>query len=254
MTNKRSLAKNQWTPDQLEEKLQEQLYFVRSSCSAIDSGIQIEAIRLAVSLRTLLHHTLKRDGTPNSSALLNMLGLRETIQWVDQSIQNRAYFNDGMLEISITAHLGNGNNISIAPTSQDGLVDIQSMHGIPSNVPAFLSHDHRDQLVSFEEWWNHRFIATPDGLLMSRADLVLEIANTDGGSHVDSIGLRNHYARLKNEGHGLYWSNSGHPSDMIAPSDMRPALGDAAALSVRHIAHEVLLTLTLHGVVESPYG
>lgn len=254
MTNKRSRAKNQWTSEQLHEKLLEQLYFVRSSCAAIDSGTQFEAIRLAVSLRTLLHHTVKKNGTPNSSALLQMLEIRDGLEWVDLSIQNRKYFNTGMLEISFEAELENGERVTLPPTSQAGLFDLEDRSGVPTNIPAYLTRDHRNESVSFDEWWKHRFISTPGGTLMSRSDLVLEVANTDGGSHVDSVGLLQHYSRLKLEGHGLFWSNSGHPGDIIAPPDMQHAMGDAAALSIRHIAHEMLLTLTRHGITESPYG
>lgn len=254
MTNERNQSPEPWTAEQLREKLDEQIYFLRSSCAALDSGVGIEAIRIAIALRILLHLTFKKDGSFLSRALLDMLGYRDGITWMDQSIQGRKYSNTGDFQIWIEAELENGETESFPLAKQDGLADLDIIEGRPSYVPAFLIADRREQFVPFEQWWKTRFIDTPDGSILSRRDLVLDVANKDGGGHIDSFGTSHDYARLKAEGHGLFWSSDAEEAAVAIAPTLQRAVGDVTAASIRHIAHELLLTLSHHGVIEAPYS
>jgi len=72
-----------------------------------------------------------------------------------------------------------------------------------------------------------------DGSETSRRDLILAVANTDGGTHVDPV-LDDKYANLSRR-NSLAWRSSGPRGDA-------PLEGPEKA-AVRQIAHEVLKSL-----------
>jgi hypothetical protein len=87
-------------------------------------------------------------------------------------------------------------------------------------------------LVPFHEWWSRIIFRNPEGQALSRKDLVLAVANTDGGAHVDPD-LDETYAKLRDESLGWIFAKE------ATHCRVRPA--ELAA--VRQIAHEVLKTL-----------
>lgn len=248
MTNKRSRQRSSWTSEQLHVKLQEQVYFLLSSCASIDNGIHIEALRLASTLRTLLHHTLYRDGTAKSHALLEMINCRESITWVDKSIKGRDYFFNGIFDIQIEAVDTDGETHFFPLSSQDGLADIMIVDGVPTYVPAFRSPRITSRFCAFSVWWEMPFISTLDGTLLSRKDLVTHMANSDGGSHIDARGPQADYDYYKRSGHGLFWSNDPHAASEIDATMQKPS-GDVISASLHHMAHEVVATLRAHNIV-----
>ena len=46
---------------------------------------------------------------------------------------------------------------------------------------------HRFRWLSFQAWWDAVVIETPKGLTLSRGELVLSLAEQDGGTHVDPV-------------------------------------------------------------------
>ena len=84
---------------------------------------------------------------------------------------------------------------------------------------------------SFDNWWNMVIIRDYEGRQLTRKDLVLEVANRDGGAHVDS-GLSETYYSISRK-HSLSWTfyKNNEPPE--------PVRGIEQA-SLFQIAHELL--------------
>jgi hypothetical protein len=65
---------------EIEDHYREQMQFLRSSAAAYDAGDSTEALRLAVSLRVLLHDT------PQSTSILTQLGVKTDLAFVDTAL------------------------------------------------------------------------------------------------------------------------------------------------------------------------
>jgi len=192
----------------LERNLSEHLRFLLSSAQAYDNGFEGEAKRLAVSLRVLLHDT------PMSKSLLGQLG-RKNLLFLD------------------TCSPFNPKNL----LSFHGLVMIRvgtsEAHFIPhlDDFPPSV----KPRMIGFEEWWNAIIIVDNNRNEMSRKDLILTMADQDGGAHVDP-NLNQVYANLSREnslGFNFFNQNGEKP------------IKGAELASVRQITHEFLNTIDL---------
>lgn len=83
----------------------------------------------------------------------------------------------------------------------------------------------------FQKWWARIIFRNPEGQGMSRKDLVLAVANQDGGAHVDPT-LDITYADLRE--HSLRW--------VFHSEATHYQVRNAELAAVRQIAHEVLKT------------
>ncbi len=101
---------------------------------------------------------------------------------------------------------------------------------------------------TFQEWWSRYVLRDHDGARFTRKDLVLTLANKEGGAHVDPE-LEREYVRLSRENSLQYYYSVGG-TDMPWPNDPVPH-------TVRHVAHELLKALNA-GVPEAqvarPHG
>jgi hypothetical protein len=93
----------------------------------------------------------------------------------------------------------------------------------------------RAEKIAFKIWWNGVFvIKDKDGQTFTRKDLVLNIANTDGGAHIDPK-LDVAYANLSRF-NSLGWK--------VFRCDIEGDFTNSPVLpSIRQITHEVLKTL-----------
>ena len=198
------MADYQQSREELEGHLADQLQFLQSSADAFDRGFDGEAKRLALALRILLHEHKKV-----SRALLGQLGLLGQ-QFVSTAIPHET------------------DNIS----SHGGLIMV-GMKGPETSYIAMLDEVPVVRKLSFDEWWNEIVFVDVAGATHSRRELVLSIADQDGGAHVDPT-LNETYARLSRE-NGLGWTVSDGSESKPIPKPERAA--------VRQIAHEVLRTL-----------
>lgn len=188
---------------ELEGHLGEQLGFLQRSAHAFDEGYRAETKRMAITLRIILH-------TRRYPSLLKQLG-RDEIDFLD------------------TAHEFNPANL----LSTHSLICLSIRSGQVSYLAAFDSRQ-TQRRTPFKNWWSSVIFADQDKRQMTRSDLVLTIADQDGGAHVDGQ-LNAVYAAISRE-NSLGWrSNS-------ATGDEQPILG-AEQASIRQIAHEVLRTL-----------
>ena len=86
--------------------------------------------------------------------------------------------------------------------------------------------------VDFDTWWNEVVFVDKKGREMSRKDLILSVADQDGGAHVDPV-LNESYAELSRR-NSLAWRTKGSQGDV-------PIEG-AEKAAIRQISHEVLKT------------
>jgi len=195
----------------LQELLQEQIGFLERSCAAFDDGYIDEAKRIAVVVRVLLHDT------SNSHSLFMQLG-----------------YKDYML-------------IDTCPSLEENIPEkiFQAGLAIPSlkgYVPRYEVFSTVNPLwVGFEKWWNNPVIKTKDRTY-SRRELVLLLANKEGGAHVNST-LTAHYEKLKHEGSGVSISLEGeNPKPMTKEEHT----------CLRQIAYELLESLSAIQEGEAP--
>lgn len=193
------------TDEELKNHLNEQLHFLESSCDSYDNGNHAEGKRIAATLRTLLHDT------DNSTSLTNHL-----------QIKNQSF-------LSTCSQFSEDSGVKI---SQKGLISIfLGDNGENFFVP--LDDAPEKKNLQFDEWWNECILIDQEGNLFSRKDIVLDIANKDGGSHVDKE-LKPEYANL---------SRNNSLGNMTHKDGEWVALKTPELASVRQIGHEVLKTL-----------
>lgn len=161
------------TQEDLDANLIEQLAFLESSASAFDNGFAGEAKRLAVTVRVLLHDT------PKSTSLLTLLGKKEA-KFVD------------------TAAPVNEQNV----LSHSSLVQV--LVGPSGSTPLpLLDEGPFNRQINFDPWWNGIVFVDKDKNEFSRKDIVLTLANKEGGAHVDTT-LDRKYTDLR-KNNSLNW-------------------------------------------------
>lgn len=145
------------TDQELRSHLNEQIYFLKSSCHSYDSGYEFEAKRLAHTIRILVHKT------KTSHALLSQLN-----------------FIDKM------------NFLSIADPTQypklipgQSLLCFQRIGGGEASHDPFKENVPWQQWVDFQTWWHMPVIKSPNKHDFTRKDIILNLSNKQGGSHVD---------------------------------------------------------------------
>jgi len=197
----------QRSKDELKKELREQLLLLRHSCQAFDGGLEAVGKHLSLSLRVLLHHHGR------SRALLDQLGLRS------------GRFLDSAGPLNPRNLLTECNLVGMRMTSEGAsYLALVSMGGGPLPL----------RPTPFVEWWNEPVLKDNRGRKFSRRELVLNVADTDGGAHVDPE-LEEKYMALSRE-NSLGW--------VFTNGDVQSALSGRPELAcMRQIAHEVLSTI-----------
>jgi hypothetical protein len=205
---------------ELLEKLNQQIGFLERSNKAFDAGDLDEALRMALHVRVLVHQTNK------SHALVNQLGLENTLTWVD------------------TAGLPRPGNLSstsglthMKMTIGSGVEYVAMLGNYPPNAILTRSGQSiaRGSRIPFDGWWTNTVIKDSEGTEFSRRALVLALANKEGGAHVDPVTDADYEALAKSN--SLGWSVK------IGDEDPRPMTEDPVPPSMRQISYEVLESL-----------
>jgi hypothetical protein len=201
---------------QLIELLNEELYFLINSAKLFDSGHIYESKRLATTTRVILHKTEGCPKNPQKCSLLHHLG-KEDIGFLDTTFpytpENRvAYLG------SIVMGISTDSVDYVAPLS-----DVQNK-----------------KWISFSEWWNENPIfQTPDGEnRYSRKDIALNLANKEGGAHVDPH-IQENLEKMRTY-YKEQWKVKGTKQKIIENSFKLPF--DYVAM--RQIAYELIETLS----------
>jgi hypothetical protein len=238
------------TASSLDEQLKRQLKYLDNSSLIYDQGDHEEAIRLAVTLRVLLHDTT------NSTSLLRHLGIKDKLDFVDTGI------TPARLEIAMTAWRDPQHPelriASISPSDAgllniarngDGTFGYVPTLGAPRFHPKAWQNAAAISSQKFKPWWTEGLVQDSNLKSFSRKNLVLIMANQDGGAHVDHQ-LDTDYTNLCNDDLGNqmveYYTEAGAEPlyDISSPDLQLPSVrNNVAYASVRQIAYEVALTL-----------
>jgi hypothetical protein len=185
------------------------------SAESYDSGHSDEARRLALSVRVLLHDTARQV------SLLTLAGLKDAI----------TYF-DTVSEVDPRQHGSHLGLLALLMPFADG-------KALPPRVDARLDslpNSPKPEMASFDEWWNGTAIRDDLGNTFTRRDIVLFLADQDGGAHVD-VRVDPKYLRLAS-GEAGSWRPTGPDA-----SEFTQGIELATA---RQVAHELLVTLARH--------
>lgn len=193
--------------DELQRELAEQLDLLRHSCRSFDGGLEIVGKHISLSLRVLLHHQ------GNSRSLLEQLGLRS----------GRFFDSAGPL---------NPKNL----LTECNLVSMRIGESGADYLPLLaIGLDQRPmRAIQFADWWNNPVMKDKSKRTLCRRELVLNVADTDGGAHVDPE-LEEAYMAISRENSLNWFVNDG--KTLSFPKG-RPELA-----CMRQIAHELLCTL-----------
>lgn len=226
-------------------RLGEQLAFLDASADAYDRGIESEAIRLAATIRVLVH-----DGRPPSRSLLSHLLVRDRLPWTDTAAG----------EIRESA-LSVGSGLSMMRMSTDGS-GTSSFQPLLGQLPPERIHP----AAAFVDWWNDPVLTDADGTSYNRRSLVLWVTNKEGGAHVDE-NLPASYVALRREnsigitqvpvphvnGSGLGFSIASTATGITRQRlDGLPLENSCVLANIRQIAWELRDTIRRHLVLAAP--
>ena len=205
------------TQAELNTHLQERLRFLESSSGRFDAGDSAEAMELALSLRILLHDKGQSD------SLLGSLNLK-SIKFYDTAFDYNSNNHASYAGLIAVAHVRGSEPKYIAP------LDELPVKIIPQ--------------LDFDVWWNKPvFVVFIDQKTrqFTRKELILDVADQDGGAHVDQM-IEKSYAELSRQ-NSLGWSFSTKEKEQL--------LGNPVPFAIRQIAHEVLKSL-IPGYTKKP--
>lgn len=180
-----------------------------------DDGNQEEAVNLAIHTRALLHSTGKNE-SPISQLQIknNIFVLSTTTQYIPG--KPGAYY--GLLgEILAEGEESKGD---LLPMCQVDKEFVNKWHG-------------------FDDWWNE-LVVNDQGFSLSRKDVVLMIANQNGGAHI-AADHDEKYAAWARDGSGWIQSDN---QESILPYDKVYA-------TMRQIAFEILKSFEYYNKLKS---
>lgn len=196
------------THSDLEKQLADQIELLKELAKLYDSGKTVAAKAMSTAVRVLLHDTNK------STSLLTLLG-RKNIDFFDTNGAEEQSWGGGKYVGSYHGLVGASTDSTYTPY-------------LDEPIPGCSKNS------SFNEYWERVVFVDGKGNLFTRKDIILALANQDGGAHVDP-GLSTKYAELsRRNSMGLSASQTG--------SEQKPLEG-AELAATRQIAHEVIRTL-----------
>lgn len=202
------------TSDEQKAHLREQLEFLANSAAAYDSGAKHEAKRIAAVIRTLLHDT------PKSHALLGQIGAQNvTLMTTVEPLPPPRPNPDGTQTYAVRVN----SPFGVVKTSDSG-VELVPLCAAPR--PCYQA------FIPVIDWWNEIVWNRP--VKMTRRELVLSAANTDGGSHVDPKGTASHYGG----GYGAVKAGAG--AIVVIRDGSETPIGNPQYVDLRQLAHELL--------------
>lgn len=225
--------------------------FIVSSGNLVAQGDYDEAVRLAVSLRVLLHDTR------HSRSVLGQLGWKDKLQYVNslRPLEIAPGFVVALgTDTGETA--GEAFGLVVLRTDQNGNLAYAAPLGEPAPVP--LGGQAIPPTLPFADWWNDKVLYSEGQATFSRWDLVDQMAHKDGGAHLDLEEMTSEFREYKLQGAGVV-SIPMPPGQTGLPEKIDPALweqgtypGDAASPTVLQVAWELLETLDRAGLPDGP--
>jgi len=201
------------SPADLRQELADQVALLVNACRSFDQGLRPVGKHIALSLRLLLHNS------SSSKALLSQLDLVSK-RFMDTSREMGSITLSTECSLCIIRMGGPEGGVSWEARSLTG----------EASPPRW---------IQFQDWWNNAVIKDEKGRTFNRRELILHVAETDGGAHVDP-GLDEAYMALSRE--------NSLGTEFIANGVVLPPENPALPC-MRQIAHEVLETLKRRGVM-----
>ena len=192
--------------------LRTQLGFLEKSAASYDAGETDEALRMAVALRVMFYDT------PNSTSLMQHIGIRQTVSLLD------------------TAGPMDPHNLAAMHPLTLIRVDPKARRADHVPVLGMDPPDRTSRLIPFEDWWTMPVIRDLQREFFSRKELVTFLAHKEGGAHFDPNFTPGHKKLAKQNSIGWRFISGDTATPMESPI---PA-------SVRQITHEVLTTFREH--------
>jgi hypothetical protein len=194
-----------------KQKLEEQINFIRSSCQAFDNGNKKEALRIATSIRVILHDT------PQSTSILKHLNAKD--------------INLFTIHVEPPKPPEDMNGYMPIHAFSMGVINLGGTDfGYGPNLEDFSPG--KSRVLPVDEWWNEIIwiISLKSGLTRKR--LVLSAANQDGGAHVDNQ-LNEHYDNLAS-------ADFGSISIRTKSISFQWPIKDMHLVAIRTIANELI--------------
>jgi hypothetical protein len=196
------------------EDLKIQTDFLKASCEAFDGGNETEGIRIAQTLRILLHNTNR------STSLFSRLKIRHLFSTAPKGIIAPG-------DSKVFGLVGFTSKLSL--TSLEGLCE-----------PLFklnernlgTQNSYKNKNVPIKEWWENEIVFYWPDLLMTRKKLVTITANKEGGAHVDDI--------VDPEFESLKTSSLKIEIDLKNGTKLQCAYKNIHLAALRQMGHEIL--------------
>lgn len=200
--------------DELAKALNEQLEMLSKSCKEFDRGYVFESKRISVNLRILWYNTKQSKGLASQLNLANEV--------IDTAFVVPPTF--------ITA------GIPAPPSDERRLF---AVGGSRAHAPLFDYGPAGFYKTPFHQWWEGNVLSDGEGHKFTRKDLVLAVANTDGGAHVDPTLDSEYYSLTRKGTFGII---------RVVPTEdpkvfKRVETPSPVAVTLRQIGHETLKSL-----------
>lgn len=202
----------------MRSHLREQISFLESSASSFDNGFEGEAKRLALTIRVLVHDT------KSSTSLLHQLDLKHELRISSKStpdVPGNALTHAGLTMMKVE--------------TADGAKHGTSTYVARINAPP---RDLETTRMSFRSWWNEPVVRDFNRDVFTRKDVVLAVANKDGGGHIDPE-LDAPFANLTR------FNSMGWYFEIVGEMSPKAPENNIAFASIRQIAYELLQSLEI---------
>jgi len=212
--------KNIRTDDELIEIFNQQIYFLKKSSEEYDDDVEIESIRLAGHLRTLLHDSFTRKDEKFDTKLINcVIELREVlISSGDYKKSEPSQFRKvnkyiQTLESSIKSSKKiTSKSLMFLLKERDLIDDVKFLDTSIKDKKVFSFFEFGDNCnnltirsgkmefkslvyhklfdlnscpyINFDSWWNNKIYDDEKEISLSRKDIILNVANQEGFAHV----------------------------------------------------------------------
>ena len=192
-----------------------------TSAAHFDRGDHHEAPRLATDMRLLFHDT------PKLTSIMTLLGQRAT--------------NLRLVNSAATTAMRDLEKLGLGPIKLKPQFEATLLCYAGAEAHPKFHFNTRGELVAWKDWWSYRifFGTSPPKIEVLRRDLVLAMANKDGGVHLDKIA--GWYRQLSR--------SAGAPGDKAltvrignAPPLNEEQMSDHHLKMVRQLAWEVLVS------------
>lgn len=200
-------------------QLREQWSFLETSARLYDQGEYHEAKRLAATVRLFCHDTAA------SHALLAQLGVLKRLKFIDTNSMGET--------TERFAEVPRDRGVRYVTVFESGLAPAG---GYPTGLVAPRGRATRYEPKNFKVWWNADALRDTPVSVLTRRDIVLMLANTDGGAHVDPVLEHRYDALSRNNGLGTFGYRTAEGVETVI--DTNPALP-----IMRQMAFELMETL-----------